>query len=70
VRDGDEAAREFVERYDWTFPVIEDREFEQASKLRLVGHPAVMLIDADGRIVSGFYGPGELADWDELAAEL
>lgn len=70
VRDGADAAREFVERYGWTFPVIEDRGFEQAGRLGLVGHPAVMLIDAEGRLVGGFYGPGEKADWDELAAEL
>jgi hypothetical protein len=50
--------------------VIEDRGFEQAAKLGLVGHPAVMLIDADGRVVGGFYGPGEAEDWDELASRL
>jgi hypothetical protein len=50
--------------------VIEDRGFQQAGMLGLVGHPGVMLIDPDGRIVGGFFGPGEEADWDALAAKL
>jgi hypothetical protein len=29
-----------------------------------------MLIDADGRVVDGFFGPGETPDWEALAAEL
>jgi hypothetical protein len=70
VRDGEEAAREFVERYGWMFPVIEDQVYEQASKLGMAGQPAVILIDAEGRVVGGFYGPGDAGDWDELAAQL
>ena len=50
--------------------MIEDPGFEQASRLGLVGHPAVMLVDAQGRIVGGFYGPGEAAEWDALVAQL
>ena len=50
--------------------MIEDQGFEQATKLGIVGHPAVMLIDAEGGVVGGFYGPGEEADWEELAGQL
>ncbi len=70
MRDGEDAAREFVARYGWTFPVIEDQGFEQAGKLGLAGHPAVLLVDDDGRVVGGFYGPGDTAAWDELASQL
>ena len=28
------------------------------------------VIDAQGRVVGGFYGPGEAEDWDELASQL
>lgn len=49
--------------------MIED-DWSRAGSLGVAGHPAVVLVDAEGRVVGGFYGPGDAVSWDELAAQL
>lgn len=70
LSDGPARGREFVEEYGWTFPVIDDEGWGQAAKYGIAGHPAIVLVDQHGRLVGGFYGPGEGSQWDELSAGL
>ena len=69
--DSADAARDFVEKYDWSgFPTIDDEDQSVVAKWGVAGHPAVVLVDEQGGIVGGFYGEGTASSWDELAAGL
>lgn len=70
MNDTAENARRFVDKYDWTFPVLEDPNGSEAGKLGIYGHPTVVLVDAEGGIVGGFAGAGDAAAWDELAGRV
>ena len=70
VTDGDEAGREYAEKYSWDFPVLSDNNWDQIRQWGIAGHPATILIDEFGRVANGFYGPAEAEDWDELVGAL
>ena len=70
VTDGDEAGKEFAEKYGWEFPILSDNDWGQISQWGIAGHPATILIDEFGRVANGFYGPGDASSWDELTAAL
>jgi peroxiredoxin/nitrate/TMAO reductase-like tetraheme cytochrome c subunit len=58
----------FVERYGFEFPIIVDRDFSIARKLRIKpGRSALLLVDAEGFIMGGFAGlQGEEPDRDRI----
>jgi cytochrome c biogenesis protein CcmG/thiol:disulfide interchange protein DsbE len=58
VDTGDDlgAARRFVARYGWTFPLLRDQASTTAVDYRLPGLPTTVELDARGRIVAELYG--------------
>lgn len=68
--DTNPRARAFLKRYGWTWPSISDPQRTLARRFGATYQPAVILIDARGRIVGGFQGAGTAARWSALAAEL
>lgn len=70
VTDGDDAGKSFVDAYGWDFPILSDNDWQQISQWGIAGHPATILIDEFGRVAGGFYGPGDAANWDDLASNL
>ena len=63
-------ARTFLRRYGWTWPSIVDPTRRLARSLGAVYQPAVILVDARGRVVAGFEGRGTPALWNELKRKL
>jgi thiol-disulfide isomerase/thioredoxin len=55
--DGDAAARVFVHKHGWTFPVLADTTGTAGEKYGLVGLPTSFVLDSQGRIVATFRGP-------------
>ncbi|HEY0278203.1 MAG TPA: TlpA disulfide reductase family protein [Solirubrobacterales bacterium] len=55
--DGDSAARAFVRKHGWTFPVLADTSGTAGEKYGLVGLPTSFVLDPQGRIVATFRGP-------------
>ena len=70
MNDDPGSAREFVDRYGWTFPTIDDSDYSEVAKYGITGHPATLLVDENGGFVGGFYGEGNAEAWDALASEL
>jgi hypothetical protein len=70
VADSPETAREFLERYGWDWPQIEDPERRLARSIGADYQPHVILFDADGRFAGRFEGGGTAADWEDLAARI
>jgi peroxiredoxin len=70
VADTPDEGRAFVERYGWTWPSISDPERERARRLGADYQPHVIVVDAEGRIVTTYEGGGDAATWEGLAAEL
>ncbi len=60
----DQAAqgREFVRRYDWKFPVLEDPDGIYGARYNLSGLPTTVVLDSQGRIVEELRGPQTRAD--------
>jgi cytochrome c biogenesis protein CcmG/thiol:disulfide interchange protein DsbE len=67
--DGGEA-RDFVEKYGWTWPSFADPNTEVVDELGIFGHPAVVVLDEDGAVVARHIGGGDAATWEALAGEL
>jgi hypothetical protein len=59
-----------VEAYGWDWPSIQDPAREQAKRFGATYQPHVIVVDADGRIVTSYSGGGDAATWESLAAEL
>lgn len=55
--DDPKGARDFVERYRWTFPNLSDPEGLAGSRYGLVGLPVTVILDAEGRIAKQLRGP-------------
>jgi cytochrome c biogenesis protein CcmG, thiol:disulfide interchange protein DsbE len=55
--DGDGAARAFVRKHGWTFPVLADTSGTAGEKYGLVGLPTSFVLDPQGKIVATFRGP-------------
>lgn len=63
-------ARAFLKRFGWTWPSISDPQRRLARRFGVEYQPAVILIDAEGRIVAGFEGHGTPARWNALKSKL
>jgi cytochrome c biogenesis protein CcmG, thiol:disulfide interchange protein DsbE len=55
--DASDAARAFVRRYGWTFPVLSDPQGTYGARYELTGLPTTVVLDARGRIVETLRGP-------------
>jgi peroxiredoxin len=55
--DAGGAARAFVRKHGWTFPVLADTSGTAGEKYGLVGLPTSFVLDPEGRIVTTFRGP-------------
>lgn len=60
----------FLRRYGWTWPSISDPRRTLARRFGIDYQPAVVLIDARGRIVASFEGVGSPASWNALKRKL
>ncbi len=63
-------ARVFTKQYGWTWPSISDPKRTLARRFGIAYQPAVILIDAKGRIVARFEGAGTPARWNALKRKL
>jgi thiol-disulfide isomerase/thioredoxin len=57
VSDGLPGARAFIRRYRWSFPNLRDVEGTVAGRYGLLGPPATVVLDAEGRIRATLRGP-------------
>lgn len=55
--DSGGAARAFVRKHGWTFPVLADTSGTAGEKYGLVGLPTSFVLDSQGKIVATFRGP-------------
>ncbi len=56
------AARGFIHRYGWTFPVLSDPNGTYGARYEFSGLPTTVVLDPRGRIVQTLRGPQTLAD--------
>lgn len=70
MADTPDEGRRFVERNGWTWPSLQDPERERARRLGATYQPHVIVVDAEGRIVTAFEGGGNEEIWEDLAATL
>jgi cytochrome c biogenesis protein CcmG/thiol:disulfide interchange protein DsbE len=56
------AAREFIHKYGWTFPVLEDPDGIYGARYRFSGLPTTVVLDSRGRIVETLRGPQTQAE--------
>ena len=70
VADTPDEGRAFVERYGWTWPSISDPDRERARRLGADYQPHVIVVDAQGRVVTSLEGRGDEQKWESLAAQL
>jgi hypothetical protein len=70
VADTAGEGRDFVARYEWSWPSIQDPERTQARRLGADYQPHFILVDADGRIVDTWQGGGNDAVWEAMLAQL
>jgi hypothetical protein len=63
-------ARAFVKRNGWKWPSISDPKRRLARRFGIDYQPAVILVDARGRVVAGFEGYGTPARWNALKSRL
>ncbi len=55
--DSAAAARSFIRRYGWTFPVLRDPDNTVGGRYGIVGLPTTFVLSGRGRIVSRLIGP-------------
>jgi thiol-disulfide isomerase/thioredoxin len=67
VLDARPSARAFVREFGWPYPSLYDPAGRIRDRLGLVGQPATLLYDAEGRLVETHVGP---ITAEQLAAEL
>jgi thiol-disulfide isomerase/thioredoxin len=63
------AARAFVRRHGWKFPVLRDRTNTIGDDYRLVGLPTTFVLDRRGRIAATLRGPQTVASIRRALAE-
>lgn len=56
-----DAARSFIRRYGWTFPVLSDPDGIYGSRYKFSGLPTTVVLDSEGRIVQTLRGPQTVA---------
>jgi thiol-disulfide isomerase/thioredoxin len=65
--DGAAAARAFVRRYGWSFPVLADDEGTTGERYGLAGLPTTFVLDPSGDIVRTLRGPQTTATFVQAA---
>jgi cytochrome c biogenesis protein CcmG, thiol:disulfide interchange protein DsbE len=55
--DAGSAARAFVRKHGWDFPVLADTQGTAGERYGLIGLPTSFVLDPEGRIVATFRGP-------------
>ncbi len=70
VVDAPEDGRAFVRRYGWHWPQMRDPARARARKLGAVWQPAVIAIDARGRIVGIDASGDRERAWERLRTQL
>ncbi len=70
VADTSDDAQAFVERYDWTWPQMQDPERARAKQLGAAYQPYFILVDAQGGIVDRWEGGGDAEIWEAMVAKL
>jgi hypothetical protein len=70
VADTPDEGRDFVERYDWSWPSIHDPERKLARRLGADYQPHFILVDAVGRIVDSWEGRGDDVVWAAMLEKL
>lgn len=61
-KDSSVAAREFMEEYGMTYPVVSDSNEDLAEELGVKGIPETFFIDADGAFVGNVSGPRQAVE--------
>ncbi len=61
VGEPPEAVRNFLSRYNYTFPVLLDSHGSVSEKYHVLGHPVKFLVDKKGNLVFSALG---YHDWD------
>lgn len=59
-----------MKEYGWTWPSIQDPQRDRARTLGADYQPHVIVVDAEGQIVTSLEGRGEAATWESLAEQL
>jgi cytochrome c biogenesis protein CcmG, thiol:disulfide interchange protein DsbE len=60
--DREGSGRQFVRRYGWTFPILDDPDGIYGSRYKLAGLPTTVVLDPQGRIAETLRGPQTAAD--------
>jgi cytochrome c biogenesis protein CcmG, thiol:disulfide interchange protein DsbE len=60
--DQADAARGFIHRYGWTFPVLSDPNGTYGARYEFSGLPTTVVLDSRGRIVQTLRGPQTVAE--------
>jgi cytochrome c biogenesis protein CcmG, thiol:disulfide interchange protein DsbE len=66
--DRADAARAFVERYGWSFPVLSDPDGVYGARFGFSGLPTTVVLDPEGRVAETLRGPQSLADFRRALA--
>ncbi len=66
--DKEDSAREFIDEYGWTFPVLSDPNGIFGARFSFSGLPTTVAIDSQGRIVETLRGPQTVSDLREAIA--
>jgi cytochrome c biogenesis protein CcmG, thiol:disulfide interchange protein DsbE len=66
--DRAEAARAFIGRYGWTFPILSDPDGVYGVHFGFSGLPTTVVLDSHGRIAQTLRGPQTLADFRQALA--
>ena len=70
VADTPDEGKAFVERYDWSWPSIQDPQRDRARSLGADYQPHFILVDATGDIVDASEGGGDEQVWNAMLAQL
>jgi cytochrome c biogenesis protein CcmG, thiol:disulfide interchange protein DsbE len=66
--DQADAARGFIGRYGWNFPVLSDPDGVFGARYGFSGLPTTVVLDSRGRIVETLRGPQTVADFRQALA--
>jgi cytochrome c biogenesis protein CcmG, thiol:disulfide interchange protein DsbE len=55
-------ARDFIDQYGWTFPVLSDPDGIYGARYHFSGLPTTVVLDSQGRIAATLRGPQTAAD--------
>lgn len=60
--DREDSGRQFVEKYGWTFPILDDPDGIYGARYHLNGLPTTVVLDSKGRIAETLRGPQTATD--------